>query len=57
VGFSTELLFLVMLGLVVMSPKRLNTVLEHVARAKAQFEEVSRGGAGPHLLPGSFVMK
>jgi len=43
VGFGTELLFLVTLGLVVLGPKRLHAVLGHVARAKAEFEEASRG--------------
>jgi len=43
VGFGTELLFLVALGLVVLGPKRLHAVLGHVARAKAEFEEASRG--------------
>jgi Sec-independent protein translocase protein TatA len=42
VGFSTELLFLVMLGLVVLGPKRLHALLGHVARAKAEFEKASR---------------
>ena len=42
-GFGTELLFLVTLGLVVLGPKRLHAVLGHVARAKAEFEEASRG--------------
>lgn len=42
-GFGTELLFLVALGLVVLGPKRLHAVLGHVARAKAEFEEASRG--------------
>jgi Sec-independent protein translocase protein TatA len=32
-----------MLGLLVLGPKRLHTLLGHVARAKAQFEEASRG--------------
>jgi Sec-independent protein translocase protein TatA len=31
-----------MLGLLVLGPKQLHTLLGHVARAKAQFEEVSR---------------
>ena len=42
-GFGTELLFLVTLGLVVLGPKRVHAVLGHVARAKAEFEEASRG--------------
>jgi Sec-independent protein translocase protein TatA len=43
VGFGTEILFVLVLGLLVLGPKRLYTILGHVARAKAQFEEASRG--------------
>jgi Sec-independent protein translocase protein TatA len=43
VGLGTELLFVVALALVVLGPKRLHAVLGGVARAKAEFEEVSRG--------------
>ena len=42
-GFGTEILFILMLGLLVLGPKQLHTLLGHVARAKAQFEEASRG--------------
>ena len=42
-GFGTELLFIVALGLVVLGPKRLHIVLAHVARAKAEFDKASRG--------------
>ena len=42
-GFGTEILFMLMLGLLVLGPKRLHTMLAHVARAKAKFEDVSRG--------------
>ena len=42
-GFGTEILFVLMLGLLVLGPKRLRTMLAHVARAKAEFEDVSRG--------------
>jgi len=42
VGFGTEILFILMLGLLVLGPKRLHTLLGHVARAKAQFEAASR---------------
>ena len=42
-GFGTEILFVLVLGLLVLGPKRLHTMLGHVARAKAQFEEASRG--------------
>jgi Sec-independent protein translocase protein TatA len=43
VGFGAEILFIIMLGLLVLGPKQLHTLLGHVARAKAQFEEASRG--------------
>jgi Sec-independent protein translocase protein TatA len=42
VGLGTEILFVLMLGLLVLGPKQLHTLLGHVARAKAQFEEASR---------------
>lgn len=41
-GFGTEILFLLVLGLLVVGPKRLPTILGHVARAKAQFEGATR---------------
>jgi Sec-independent protein translocase protein TatA len=43
VGLGTEVLFILMLGLLVLGPKQLHTLLGHVARVKAQFEELSRG--------------
>jgi Sec-independent protein translocase protein TatA len=43
VGLSTEILFILVLGLLVLGPKQLHSLLGHVARAKAQFEEASRG--------------
>ena len=42
-GLGTEILFVLMLGLLVLGPKQLHTLLGRVARAKAQFEETSRG--------------
>ncbi|HET9308421.1 MAG TPA: hypothetical protein VFO46_20555 [Candidatus Sulfotelmatobacter sp.] len=39
---GTEILFILMLGLLVLGPKQLHTLLGRVARAKAQFEETSR---------------
>jgi Sec-independent protein translocase protein TatA len=42
VGFGTEILFILMLGLLLLGPKQLHTLLGHVARAKAQFEEARR---------------
>ena len=41
-GFGTEVLFMLMLGLLVLGPKRLHTMLGHMARAKAEFEHASR---------------
>jgi len=43
VGLGTEILFILVLGLLVLGPKQMHTLLGHVARAKAQFEEASRG--------------
>jgi Sec-independent protein translocase protein TatA len=43
VGFGTEILFMLMLGLLVLGPKRLHTMLGHVARAKAELENATRG--------------
>jgi Sec-independent protein translocase protein TatA len=43
VGFGTEILFIVMLGLVVLEPKQLHAMLGHVARAKAELENATRG--------------
>ena len=37
-GFGTEILFLIIFGLVVLGPKRLHATLGHVARAKAELE-------------------
>jgi Sec-independent protein translocase protein TatA len=42
-GFGSEMLFLLMLGFVALGPKQLRALLGHVARAKAQFEQASRG--------------
>ena len=42
-GFGTEILFVLMLGLLLLGPKQLHTLLGHVTRARAQFEEASRG--------------
>jgi Sec-independent protein translocase protein TatA len=43
VGFGTEILFMLMLGLVVLGPKRLHAMLGQVAQAKAEFESATRG--------------
>ena len=42
-GFGTEILFMLMLGLVVLGPKRLYAMLGHVARAKVELENATRG--------------
>jgi Sec-independent protein translocase protein TatA len=36
VGFGTEILFMLMLGLVVLGPKRLHAMLGHVARERSR---------------------
>jgi len=41
-GFGVEVLFMIVLGLVVLGPKRLHTLLQHVARARADFQKASR---------------
>jgi len=43
VGFGAEILFILLLGLLVLGPKRLHMVIADVARAKARFEKASRG--------------
>ena len=42
-GFGTEILFILTLGLLVLGPKQLHALLGHVARAKAKSEEARRG--------------
>lgn len=42
-GFGMEILFVLMLGLLVLGPKRLHTMLAQVARAKAELENATRG--------------
>ena len=37
------ILIIFMFGLLVLGPRQLHTLLGHAARAKAQFEEASRG--------------
>jgi Sec-independent protein translocase protein TatA len=43
VGFGSEILFVMLLGLVLLGPKRMHTMLGQVARAKAQFEKATLG--------------
>ncbi len=42
-GLGSEILFILMLGLLVLGPKQLHTLLGHLARARAQFDQASRG--------------
>jgi Sec-independent protein translocase protein TatA len=42
VGIGTELVFVLVLGLLLLGPKRLPAILAHVARAKAQLENATR---------------
>ena len=41
-GFGTEILFFVALGVLVLGPKQLHAVIGHVARAKTRLQEVTR---------------
>ena len=40
-AFGTESVFMLVLGLLLLGPRRLPTILRHVARAKAQFEKAT----------------
>ena len=42
-GLGSEILYILILGMLVLGPRRLHTLIGHVARAKAQFEEAGRG--------------
>jgi Sec-independent protein translocase protein TatA len=42
-SFGTELPLLLALGFVVLGPKRMQTMLGHVARAKTELHKASRG--------------
>ena len=42
-GFGSEILFVMLLGLVLLGPKRMHTMIGQVARAKAQFEKATLG--------------
>ena len=41
-GFGTEILFMLVLGFLLLGPKRLPAILGHVALAKAQLERATR---------------
>lgn len=40
-GFGMEILFVLMLGLLMLGPKRLHTMLAHLARVKAELENAT----------------
>ena len=42
-GLGVEILFILLLGLLVLGPKRLHIMLADVARAKARFDAASHG--------------
>jgi Sec-independent protein translocase protein TatA len=41
-GFGTEMLLFGALGFVVLGPKRMKVLLQHIARAKAQLDKTRR---------------
>ena len=41
-GFGTEILFFVALGGLALGPKRLHTMIGHITRARARFEEITQ---------------
>jgi Sec-independent protein translocase protein TatA len=43
VGFGVEIVFFVMLGLLILGPKGLHSMLVRVARAKVELERATRG--------------
>lgn len=47
-GFGTEILFMLVLGLLLLGPKRLPAILGHIARAKTQLEKAT-GSFKSHL--------
>ena len=40
-GFGTEVLFIVVLGVLLLGPQKVAAILGHIARAKAQLERAS----------------
>ena len=42
-GFGSEIIFVLVLGLLLLGPKRMHTMLGHLARAKAQFQQATLG--------------
>jgi Sec-independent protein translocase protein TatA len=43
VGFGMEILFVLLLGLLILGPKRLHTIVVRAAKAKAELENLTRG--------------
>jgi Sec-independent protein translocase protein TatA len=43
VGFGTEILIVLLLGFLILGPKQMHAMLGHVARAKAELENATRG--------------
>jgi Sec-independent protein translocase protein TatA len=43
VGFGMEMLFVLVLGLLILGPKRLHTILVHVSQARAELQNATRG--------------
>jgi Sec-independent protein translocase protein TatA len=41
-GFGSEMLLFSALGFVVLGPKRMNALLQHIARAKAELDKARR---------------
>jgi len=42
-GFGAEILIVLLLGFLILGPKQMHAMLGHVARAKAQLENATRG--------------
>jgi Sec-independent protein translocase protein TatA len=42
VGVATEILFMITLGVIVLGPKRLHSIMGYVARAKTELESATR---------------
>jgi Sec-independent protein translocase protein TatA len=43
VGFGTEILIVLLLGFLILGPKQMHAMLGHLARAKAELENATRG--------------
>ena len=49
-GFGTELLFAVLLGYLLLGPKRMYSALGQLARAKTELEKVRRNNTSQHTV-------